>query len=202
MGRSGRGLSEAERTLWDFATRDIERPESPEHNGQAREDVVKPSEQATDQPKTTSAKAEGRLPAPSPKSNPSLPAIARIDPKLLRRLSREQQKIEATLDLHGLTAREARSRLSAFILDAQNSDKRSLLVITGKGRNSGIDEYNRPKAGVLRELVPQWLRQSPLSNRVHAVERAHERHGGSGAVYVILRRRRHKNESERSRHSG
>ena len=60
--------------------------------------------------------------------------------------------------------------------------KRCILVITGKG--------SLETGGVLRRMVPLWINQSPLRGVVIAIEKAIPRDGGSGAYYLLLRRRR------------
>ena len=100
-----------------------------------------------------------------------------------RLCSRGQLPIEGRLDLHGLTQAAAADRLAKFLGRAQGEGKRCVLVITGKG---GTGE--RP--GVLREQVPRWLNQQPNRALVLAFDYARPQHGGQGALYVLLKRRR------------
>ncbi len=83
-----------------------------------------------------------------------------------------------------MTAATAHSALTAFLLRSHGEGKRLVLVITGKGRP---DESGR--VGVLRREVPHWLDRPPLRQLVLQTAPAHQRHGGSGALYVCLRRR-------------
>ena len=106
---------------------------------------------------------------------------AGLDRMTRRRLAQGQQPIEARLDLHGLTAGQAERRLAGFITNAEADGCRCVLVITGKGANGN---------GVLRRLVPLWLKTPPLSSRVLAISAARQADGGDGALYVMLRRRR------------
>ena len=106
-----------------------------------------------------------------------------LDRRSAERLSRGQLPIEGRLDLHGLTQAAAAERLASFLARAQDDGKRCVLVITGKG-GSG----ERP--GVLREQVPRWLNQQPNRARVLAFDYARPQHGGEGALYVLLKRRR------------
>ena len=97
---------------------------------------------------------------------------------------------EARIDLHGLTLAEAHPELIRFILNAQTSGLRLVLVITGKGK-AGPDHGPIPqRMGALRHQVPMWLRQLPLGPAILQVTEAHLKHGGSGACYVYLRRGR------------
>lgn len=103
---------------------------------------------------------------------------AGLDGRTQRRLSRGNVSIDRRLDLHGHTAAQAQLILQAFIENAAHSGCRCVLVITGKG------------AGVLRGHVPDWLKLKPLSGLVLALAEAQQADGGSGAFYVLLRRRR------------
>jgi len=106
---------------------------------------------------------------------------AGLDRSTRRRLAQGQQPIEARLDLHGLTAAQAERKLAGFIASAETQGCRCVLVITGKGANGN---------GVLRRLVPLWLKTPPLASRVLAISAARQADGGEGALYVMLRRRR------------
>jgi DNA-nicking Smr family endonuclease len=107
--------------------------------------------------------------------------FADIDKRTAERFRRGELAIEATLDLHGLIQTEAHRRLDAFIERAAAAGTRMLLVVTGKGQNGG---------GVLRESVPRWLAEPGLRPRVLALAHAQPKHGGGGALYVLLRKKR------------
>jgi DNA-nicking Smr family endonuclease len=104
-----------------------------------------------------------------------------IEPRRKRRLSRERDAIEARLDLHGLNAIAAEARLKAFVTQAFQNDYRAILVITGKGLSEN---------GILKRHTPEWLAAPELSHMVAGISQAHARHGGTGALYVALKRRR------------
>ena len=103
---------------------------------------------------------------------------AGIDGRTQRRLFRGDVPVDRRLDLHGLTAARAESRLAQFIETAARDGCRCVLVITGKG------------TGILRGLVPDWLKGQPLSPHILALAEARPHDGGSGALYVLLRRKR------------
>ncbi|MFT3997715.1 MAG: Smr/MutS family protein [Asticcacaulis sp.] len=103
-----------------------------------------------------------------------------IEPKRKRRISRERDPIEARLDLHGLNQLQAEQRLKAFVQQAWANDYRAVLVITGKGMAEN---------GILKRNAPEWLADPALSYIVAGISQAHARHGGSGALYVALKRR-------------
>ena len=78
-----------------------------------------------------------------------------------------------------MTAAQAERRLARFVDQAARTGVRCVLVITGKG--------NKGK-GVLRRLVPLWLKIPPLSGQILAISQARQADGGGGALYVMLRR--------------
>lgn len=106
-----------------------------------------------------------------------------MDKRTHARMTRGKLDPEARLDLHGLTLDAAHAALNGFILSAQARGQRLVLVITGKGRGGG-------GAGALRRAVPLWLSQAPLAPSVLQLREAHRSHGGGGALYVYLRRKR------------
>lgn len=112
-----------------------------------------------------------------------------MDKKAFKKLQRGQSRPDARLDLHGMTAAEAHDALVGFVLSAHASGKRLVLVITGKGRSAEDSGPIPTRMGVLRRQVPIWLSQAPLAPIVLQTSHAHQRHGGSGALYVYLRRR-------------
>ena len=103
---------------------------------------------------------------------------AGIDGSTQRRLTRGEILIDLRLDLHGMTAARAHNQLIQFIVSAAHQGCRCVLVITGKG------------SGVLNGHVPNWLKQQRLSIHVLALAEARPIDGGSGAFYVLLRRKR------------
>ena len=128
---------------------------------------------------------------PAPKTTPK-PAnkVESFDPKTARKISSGKQQIDAAIDLHGLTQREAKPALINFLRRAQQDDKRNVLVITGKGQRRDPDnrafELGAPQPGVLKREVPNWLEELP--DLVLSHTKSHQRHGGEGALYVRLRR--------------
>ena len=86
-------------------------------------------------------------------------------------------------------AEHAHAALTSFIRSEHEAGHRLVLVITGKGR-SEADAMTARRHGILRHSVPHWLAAPPLVTRVLEVVPAHPTHGGAGALYVYLRRRR------------
>lgn len=100
-----------------------------------------------------------------------------VSPDIPRKLYRGEWKPEATLDLHGLTADEARQTYVQFLFECRQRGYRCLRLIHGKGYNSQNGE------GILRTLVPRWLKQTP---EVMAFVEPKPIHGDSGALLVLL----------------
>lgn len=113
-----------------------------------------------------------------------------MDKKAFTRLKRGKLKPEARIDLHGMTLERAHPALIGFIQRTAAQDLRLVLVITGKGKSKPDDGPIPQRRGVLRHQVPQWLRMAPIGHLVLQISEAHIRHGGGGAYYVCLRRRR------------
>ena len=113
-----------------------------------------------------------------------------MDKKNFNRLLKGKMEIEGTIDLHGLTADQAKIKLIAFIDRSYTLGKRLIIVITGKGKHKGYDEFQRPINGVLRQSLPDWLSGPSVSDKVLQVTQAQPKHGGTGAFYVYLRRKR------------
>ncbi|MGQ0664941.1 MAG: Smr/MutS family protein [Pseudomonadota bacterium] len=129
-------------------------------------------------------------PAPHPAAPAaSVPAAANpgIDRRTAERLRKGEIPIARRLDLHGLTQEIAHRALDRCVASAFADGQRLLLVITGRGRVS-------EGGGVLRAMVPRWLAAGDNAAKVLRVEAAQPRHGGAGAYYVLLRRRREAEE--------
>lgn len=108
--------------------------------------------------------------------------VTDLDPKVYRQLRAGQFSPEAHLDLHGLNADQAMLSLLHFAREQYLAGKRCLLVIPGRGANSpgGVS--------VLKEELKAWLTRDPLKRVVLAFTTALPRHGGAGALYVLLRK--------------
>ncbi len=113
-----------------------------------------------------------------------------MDAKAYGKMRRGKLGPEDTIDLHGMTLHQAHPALIGFVLNGHARGLRLLLVITGKGKKSRDDGPIPRQMGVLRHQVPQWLRMAPLAPLVLQVTEAHIKHGGGGAYYVYLRRRK------------
>jgi DNA-nicking Smr family endonuclease len=132
------------------------------------------------------AAAPSAPPPPPPPAPPELtPETAPgLDRRTQERLRRGQAEIEGRIDLHGMRQAEAEVALARFLKSAHAARKRVVLVITGKGTRAdgGI--------GAIRAALPGWLNAPDLRPLVVAFRPAHARHGGAGAWYVVLKRKR------------
>lgn len=99
------------------------------------------------------------------------------------KLRKGQLEIEGSLDLHGMTQDEAYRALVRFVTQAQARGRRTLLIITGKGRVT-------QGGGVLRRLLPLWVAEQGLKNCVLACVPASVKDGGDGAFYLRLRKKK------------
>jgi DNA-nicking Smr family endonuclease len=197
-GRSRkRFLSEEELELWTHVT---------------RQDEPLARARPHDAPATSVAAAtpNAKLPAPTPSDNPGAfsptagqaaparnkpaapPPPARFDPKLSKRIARGRREIEARLDLHGLRQQDAYAALRRFLANCQAAGHRHVLIITGKGGSSedtaDRDYWNAGQRGVLRRLVPNWLSEPAFRLLVVSFTESSLKHGGSGALYVTVRK--------------
>jgi DNA-nicking Smr family endonuclease len=101
-------------------------------------------------------------------------------------LRRGRQGIEAVMDLHGMRQAEAHQALRSFLHRSQGAGLKIVLVVTGKGAAGSDNPFE--ERGVLRRMVPHWLRLPDLRPLVVGFEEAAHHHGGTGAFYVRLRR--------------
>lgn len=105
-----------------------------------------------------------------------------VPPDVLRKLRRGTFPVDGRLDLHGMSAGDARTALDAFLREMRAKRERCVLVIHGKGLNSPRGE------GVLRGEISAWLSEGRAAVSVDAFATAHEGDGGEGATYVLLRK--------------
>ena len=138
-----------------------------------------PTFQIGERPAQTAIPA-ARTPKPAPE----------MDSKAFKKLKQGKLVPDARIDLHGMTLDVAHGVLTRFILSSFAAGDRLVLGITGKGKVKDNGGPMPTPVGILRHNVPQWLQSPGLRHAVLDVVEAHRRHGGSGAYYVYLRRRR------------
>jgi len=137
------------------------------------------------------------MPALAAAAAPHSKATETLDRTWDRRLSSNRLEPDVVIDLHGLTLDAARATLYFRVAQADAVGHRVLLVITGKGRMPGPAPADLvpglgggDRRGAIRVSLPRWLGEQGLSSRIAAVRRAHPRHGGEGAAYLVLKRKR------------
>jgi DNA-nicking Smr family endonuclease len=184
--RRRRQLSTDEHHLWVTVTRSIKplgrrKPhDRPDHPAAAPPVEKHPEPTAAPRPPA---------PRPAEKAGAGPPPLAPLERRFRQRLAKGSMVIDRRLDLHGLTQRQAHDALRGFIRAAQAEGARIVLVVTGKGeREQGGDPF--AERGVLRRVVPQWLKGTEFRPLVVGFETATIGHGGEGALYVRLRRPR------------
>lgn len=134
------------------------------------------------------ARREGSLPdfkMPDVKAPPlTLGAYAGVDKNTAQRFKGGELPLEGVLDMHGMHREQAHRALVAFVHEHYARGSRCVLAITGKGKKGHDAE------GVLRSQLPLWLAEPGLRPLVLACDMARQKHGGSGAYYILLRRKR------------
>ena len=109
-------------------------------------------------------------------------AVPGMDRRLMEKLRKGEFPIQDHVDLHGLTQPEAEISIRDFLLDSYRRGLRCVLVVHGRGLNS---ENHIP---VLKTRVPVWLSRGPVKKIILAFSTARAYDGGTGAMYVLLRR--------------
>lgn len=149
-------------------------------------------------PPAPARKPAGRvppLPAPPPPRAVTRPLAqhATLDGGWDRRLGRGTVAPDATVDLHGHSLASAHGLLDSALDRAIARGDRVVLLVTGKPPRA---ESERPHArGAIRAAVHDWLHASRHADAIAAVRGAHPRHGGAGALYIVLRRTRSERNS-------
>lgn len=108
--------------------------------------------------------------------------VADLDRRVVKRLEDGEFAVQRHLDLHGLNREEARAAVAAFLRRSQQQGLRCVLIVHGRGKGS------RDNVPVLKEKLRHWLTRGAMSRRVLAYASAQPFDGGTGAVYVLLRR--------------
>ena len=111
-------------------------------------------------------------------------AVVGFDPRVMKRLRRGEFAYQAMLDLHGMSAAAARVEVERFILRSLAEGHREVLIVHGRGRNS------KDNVPVLKERLKSWLARGRIGRSILAFTSARPADGGTGALYVLLRRRR------------
>ena len=172
-------VSDDDRKAFEEATRDVRRLKS---RNKAESDKQRPKPKARQTRAARAAVLEQSLTGPLTLEAGDEVAFRRdqVTDRTFRRLKRGEFVLEAEIDLHGMRLAEAKAALKAFIGECAARQIGCVRVIHGKGTRSG------PAGPILKPSVHQWLAQY---SAVLAFVSAAPRHGGSGAVCVLLRGR-------------
>lgn len=109
---------------------------------------------------------------------------------VFKKLRLGKYPIQAKIDLHRKTLKQARDEVIKFLKQCIRLDIRTVIIVHGKG------EHSTPPA-MMKSYVASWLEQI---NDVMCVHSAQQFHGGSGAVYVLLRKSQEKKIENREKH--
>lgn len=198
--RDGRAADPDDLALWHHTARsvtplrkakprvpDVDAPPAPSPKPRQPSAKSPPTKPPARQPSKTALPPTPNITAPKP-----VPPLVAIERRKTRKIARGHIEIDARIDLHGLRQAEAERRLRAFLLDSRLQGLKTVLVITGKGAERETagrhQDPERGERGVLRRSVPMWLEQPELRACVAGIAPAHIRHGGSGALYIHLRK--------------
>lgn len=203
-------MSQEDNSLWQYVTKDVS-PLSSNRFSQFKDLLGSEKKGLTPAPKKVKTRQMKPIqelkPDPIGKSSSDenqvfkdavQPSVRKTVPGLDRNTSERLRKgklfIEGRVDLHGMTRREAHSRLKSFLGSAHRQGKRCVLVITGKGSSTQMTDdapfMGGGRKGILKEEVPRWLMEPDLRRLVLDYREAQVKHGGSGALYVLLKRTR------------
>ncbi|KUR78822.1 Smr/MutS family protein [Novosphingobium sp. Fuku2-ISO-50] len=193
MKRPPRGLSADEAALW----RKVAATVTPLHPPAAKPPaaiVAAPPPVAAPAP-PPAKRVRGRVPPPLVPPAPPPPASRPLTSEGLdgswdRKLARGAIVPDVTIDLHGMTLDTAHARLNGGIAQALAIGARVILLIAGKPRPHGDHDQRGERRGAIRAKLLDWLAHSPHAGQIAAVRAASPRHGGAGAVYIVLRRLR------------
>ena len=180
-----RGLSEEEAQAWEAVAATV-----------VPLDATAPVKAGSNAPPSRPPPPSRPSPDPKPVPHAVTPPIARrapapgnLDGGWDKRLKRGEVQPDLTLDLHGHGLDAAYRRLMDGVAQARAIEARTILLVTGKPRP--VDAADRgTRRGAIRAKVLDWLAASPHHDAIAAVRRAHIRHGGDGALYIVLRRGR------------
>lgn len=188
-----RRLSREEASLWAQLVRSVTplgpRRRRAEAEGESDRPVPVASPPSPPPPKPP----RGRVPAPLPPPAPPPPAPRPLDRHGLdanwdRRLGKGVVSPDFTLDLHGSSLDAAYGRLDHGLTLAAAQGARVVLIITGLSRPHNGPADRGSQRGAIRAKLLDWLAHGSHAGRIAAVRGAHPRHGGAGAVYVVLKR--------------
>ena len=204
-----RGLTPEEAALWDKLSETVKplHPRIPPRNGEGDQPKAgggAPSVVQTGGKNAAAAPTQkpAKLPLPRSAGVPLHPRATRggppprpgeepggLDSHWERRFKGGVIAPDFTLDLHGHTLDSAHARLDDGLIQAKAMGARVVLVIAGKPRP--VEAADRgERRGAIRAKLLDWLAAGPHGSDIAAIRKAHRRHGGEGALYLVLKRKR------------
>lgn len=189
MARPPRGLSADEQALWSRLARSVTplpgRILPPEPKPAAALPAAIPAQVK----RKPAARVVPVPPQPDKGRVPPLAQQTGLDSSWERRLAKAAIAPDFTIDLHGHTLDQAYDRLHLGLGQARVMGARMVLLVTGRPRP--VEAADRgTRRGAIRAKVLDWLAAGPHAGDVVAIRAAHRRHGGDGALYLVLRRAR------------
>jgi DNA-nicking Smr family endonuclease len=183
LSRGSRGLSPEEAAIWARVASTV----TP-LTGRRQLAAPPPVRVAVKPATAPQIKTSGVAPPPAPMHHRPIGAHG-LDTGWDRKLAKGQVSPDFTLDLHGCTLDAAHGRLLHGLAQAKAMRARLVLLVTGRPRPADpADRTNR--RGAIRAKVIDWLAASEHAHDVAAIRGAHPRHGGQGALYIVLKRKR------------
>ena len=173
--------------LWRSAMQDVDPIKKEPSLPEEPEESLEPPADSTD-----ATPGVAQPPPAIPETQKEPPPAAGIDKRTGEKLRQGKFPIEGRLDLHGHSKAQAHGELIRFIETGFEQGRRCLLVITGKGGavRQETEGFFESETGVLKKQVPRWLTEPPLAAKVIYFCPAQPKHGGAGALYVYLRRKK------------
>jgi len=193
-----RGLSEGERALWAqvaLTVRPLQGRDPPIRSPRAASAPAIAAGEPFPVAPASKKPVKGRVPATRLQDPPLPPAThppsgdRGLDSHWERRLRNAAIAPDLTLDLHGHSLDQAHRRLNHGLAQAKYMGARMVLVITGKPRQADAADRATSR-GAIRAKILDWIAAGPHASDIAAVRAAHRRHGGEGALYLVLKRRR------------
>lgn len=178
---AGRRLSPDEQQLWGMVVRTVQPIPG-------RKISATPDAPSSDEGRARRVSIASPVPV---SAKPSPKAVRRpvdvLDTSWEKRIARGALIPDRAIDLHGHTLGSAHHHLDMALSGAVRSGMRVLLVVTGKPRPAS-PAHGEKRRGAIRAEIGHWLAASPYADSIASIRPAHPRHGGTGAIYVILRR--------------
>lgn len=195
--RAPRGLTSGEQAAWAHLAASVKPlpgkkrpapPAPPKAPVPAPSKPAPPAKPVTPAPHRVPKPRVPHQPRTTPGATPPRPPEPGLDSHWDRRMKGGRLEPDLTLDLHGHTLDTAYDRVMSALDQARMMNARVVLVVAGRERP--VDPADRmTRRGAIRAKLLDWLAASRHGDAITAVRRAHIRHGGEGALYLVLKRR-------------